>query len=156
MEFLRQWLMSVVCCAVLVSVVNRLAPEGAVCGLVRLAGALVLLLCLLRPLGSAELSQLEVDVSGAAEERDALEERYQTERDSALAEGIAERTAAYIEDKAKDLGLHVTASVVMGEADGTLVPQAVTLYGVRNEALCALIERELGIPAERQEWREKK
>ena len=153
MAFLRQWLLGVVGCAFLVGLTDQLAPAGALRPLVRFCGGLVLLLCLLRPLGTVELRELSFSTDGLSESRAALEERYAAENDRALAAVIAERTGAYIEDKAHTLGLTVTAEVEVAERGGTLVPCRVTLYGAESETLAALLERELGIARTEQEWR---
>lgn len=153
MDYLRQWLLSVVSCAFLVSLVDQLTPEGAVRQLVRFGGGLVLLLCLLRPLGAAELTELLPAIEPLSDERAALEAQYREEGDRALAAVIAERTGAYIEDKARALGLHVTAEVGVQELDGTLRPASAVLYGTENAALAEILEDELGIAREQQEWR---
>lgn len=54
MAFLRQWLLGVVSCAFLVSLLDQLTPEGSVRKLARFSGGLVLIFCMLRPLGTAE------------------------------------------------------------------------------------------------------
>ena len=51
MAFLRQWLLGVVSCAFLVSLLDQLTPEGSVRKLARFSGGLVLILCMLRPRG---------------------------------------------------------------------------------------------------------
>lgn len=153
MDPLRQWLLGVVSCAFLVSLIDRLTPEGAVERLVRFGGGLALLLCMLRPLGTAELRALTFDPEPLLSSRAALEERYRTESSEALAAVIAERTGAYIEDKAHALGLQVTAEVRVQEEDGTLLPYSAVLYGAEDASLAAVLADELGIPRERQEWR---
>ena len=153
MDYLRQWLLSVVSCAFFVSLVDQLTPNGAVRQLVRFGGGLVLLLCLLRPLGAAELTELLPEIEPLSDERAALETQYREESDHALATVIAERTGAYIEDKARALGLHVAAEVSVREIDGTLRPDSAVLYGAESEVLAEILENELGIARDRQEWR---
>lgn len=153
MDYLRQWLLSIVSCAFLVSLIDQLTPDGAVRQLVRFGGGLVLLLCMLRPLGAAELTDLLPDLAPLSDERAALESQYREEHDHTLAAVIAERTGAYIEDKARALGLCVTAEVNVQVIEGTLCPVSVVLHGEENAALAQLLESELGITRERQEWR---
>ena len=64
MAFLRQWLLGVVSCAFLVSLLDQLTPEGSVRKLARFSGGLVLILCMLRPLGTAEPWELALDLDG--------------------------------------------------------------------------------------------
>ena len=153
MELLRQWLLGVVGCAFLVSLVCQTAPAGAVREILRFAGGLTLILCMLRPLGGVELDASALDLSAWAGERAALEEEYGAALSDELGAVIAERTGAYIEDKADALGLTLTARVEVRESGGAMLPYAAVLYGERSETLAALLETELGIPRERQEWR---
>ena len=152
MAFLRQWLLGVVSCAFLVSLLDQLTPEGSVRKLARFSGGLVLILCMLRPLGTAEPRELALDLDGLSADRAALEEQYRDVSGQSLAAVIAERTGAYIEDKADELGLSVRAKVKTEEEDGVPLPVSVTLYGTENAALADYIERELGIAKEDQLW----
>ena len=70
-----------------------------------------------------------------------------------LAAVIAERTGAYIEDKAHALGTEVTAEVTVREEDGAFFPDRAVLFGEENAELSALLTQELGIAPEKQEWR---
>ncbi len=153
MEILRQWLLGVVGCAFLVSFACQAAPVGAVREILRFAGGLTLILCMLRPLGGVELDASAFDLSAWSDERSTLEEEYGVALSGELGAVIAERTGAYIEDKADALGFAVTAQVEVRERGGTILPYAAVLHGERSEALAALMEAELGIPCERQEWR---
>ena len=152
MAFLRQWLLGVVSCAFLVSLLDQLTPEGSVRKLARFSGGLVLILCMLRPLGTAEPWELALDLDGLSADRAALEEQYRDVSGQSLAAVIAERTGAYIEDKADELGLSVRAAVRTEEVDGVPLPVSVTLCGEENAALADCIERELGIAKEDQLW----
>ena len=149
MAFLRQWLLGVVSCAFLVSLLDQLTPEGSV----RKLGGLVLILCMLRPLGTAEPRELALDLDGLSADRAALEEQYRDVSGQSLAAVIAERTGAYIEDKAHALGAEVTAEVTVREEDGAFVPDRAVLFGEENAELSALLTQELGIAPEKQEWR---
>ena len=153
MVFLRHWLLGVVSCAFLVSILDQLTPEGSVRKIARFSGGLVLLLSMLRPLGTVELTELTLDLDSLSADHAALEEQYREVSDQALAAVIAERTGAYIEDKAHALGLEIAAEVTVREEDGAFVPDCAVLFGEENAALAALLERELGIPKEKQEWR---
>ena len=74
-----------------------------------------------------------------------------------MAERIAERTAAYISDKADALGLKVAVRVEATTGpDGVSLPEKVELTGPYSRELADFMTRELGIPAERQVWHERK
>lgn len=153
MEALGKWLLSVSATALAVSVLQTLIPEGGIRRVATFIGGLLLLAVLLRPVLGVDFSSLTVglaDWSEQVEQRTA--ELEQTQKD-ALAEGIEERTAAYISDKAAALGLTVTARVETetGE-DGIPIPSAVEVDGPRSPELETYIAQELGIPPERQVW----
>ena len=84
---------------------QTLVPEGTVRKITSFIGGLLLLLVMLQPLLRTDLGSLRIhaeDYAAAFEERQAELESAENE---ALAQGIAERTAAYISDKANTLGL---------------------------------------------------
>ena len=85
MAFLRQWLLGVVSCAFLVSLLDQLTPEGSARKLARFSGGLVLILCMLRPLGTAEPRELALDLDGLSADRAALEEQYRDVSGQSLA-----------------------------------------------------------------------
>lgn len=152
MEFLRQWLLGLIACAMLVSVVQQLCPEGSVQKLARFTGGLLLLCAMLRPLTSTELPGIVWDGGGYREAVARLELELSAARENAMAEGIAAELEAYIEDKAKSLGAHVRAEVTVDTGGGASLPERVTLRGAYNAALAEAIEAELGVTKERQVW----
>lgn len=154
MDLIRHWLLSIVCTAFLVSLIDRLSPDGAIRQLIRFGGGLVLLLCVLQPLGEADITEYLPDISALSAEKSALEEYYREESKSDLSAVIAARAGEYIEDKARALGFEVTAEVSVQEEDGRIVPYSAVLYGTKDKTLTELLACELDIPLERQEWRE--
>ena len=153
MAALRSWLTAVLTTAVLLSLAERLAPEGSLRKITSLVGGLILLVVLTRPLtalGAGELRLDYEDRSAAVEQR---RQELQAENDKTLAELIARETEAYISDKATSLGLtaEVRVETVAG-ADGVPVPWRVEVEGGYTEELAQWMETELGIPRERQDW----
>lgn len=152
MEFLRQWLLGVIACAMLVSVVQQLCPEGSVRKLARFTGGLLLLCAMLRPLTTVELPGVDWDAGGYREAVARLELELGAAQENTMAEGIAAELEAYIEDKAESLGANVQAQVTMGTGSGAPLPERVTLRGAYSAALAEAIEAELGVTKERQTW----
>ena len=154
MTFLRQWLLGIVSCALLVSFCEQLTPTGALRKLVRFTGGLLLILCILQPVTRIDLdaAPLDLDVYRSAMAQVRLE--LADERDGVLADGIAARTGAYIEDKAAQFGCSVRAVVKTEDVGGTPLPVSVTLYGQEDAALADYIESQLGIAKEKQIWKE--
>ena len=153
MTFLRQWLLGVTACALLVSLLERLCPAGAARQAARFTGGLLLLLAMLRPLADVNLNDLAAWEPGSYREAVArLELELAEKRDNAMSAGIAAETAAYIEDKAGQLGLAVRSEVTVSARGGVPLPERVTLYGPYSAALACAITEELGVPEERQIW----
>ena len=155
MAALREWLTSIVAVSMLLCVAQLLIPEGTLRKIGGCAGGLILLLVLLRPILGAEVEQLTVDFE---DYRTAIEEQsavMQEEQETELAGRIAQRTAAYISDKAEALKLCVEVQVeTEADADGIPVPSTVEIRGMRSEELAMWMEQELDIPMERQVWHE--
>lgn len=151
----REWLTSVVAVTLLLTVAQTLIPEGSIRKIAAFTGGLVLLAALLQPVLRTDLSRLQLDF----ELYDSMVQERQAEladaRDRELAEVIASRTEAYILDKAAQLGLPVTVRVETETgAEGVPLPASADVAGPRSEELAAYMERELGIPRERQVWHE--
>lgn len=151
----REWLTSVVAVTLLLTVAQTLIPEGSIRKIAGFTGGLALLAALLQPVLRTDLSRLQLNFdvySAAIEERKAeLGRAGETE----LAEVIASRTEAYILDKAALLGLPVAVRVETAAGEnGILLPAAADITGPWSAELADYIERELGIPRERQVWHE--
>ena len=151
MEHIRQWLCSVVAVSLLVSVVQSLVPKGSLGRVSSFLSGLVLLAVLLGPLPELDLAGLEL--GNLQEETREIRQKMEAEEETALKAGIAERTEAYISDKAAALGLTVQARVETrtGE-DGVPLPWSADMEGGYAEELAQWIEAELDIPRERQVW----
>ena len=151
MEHVRQWLSSIVVVSLLLSVVQSLVPKGSLGRVSSFLSGLVLLAVLLGPLPELDLAGLEL--GNLQEETREIRQKMEAEEETALKAGIAERTEAYISDKAAALGGTVRARVETrtGE-DGVPLPWSADMEGGYAEELAQWIEAELDIPRERQVW----
>ena len=154
MTFLRDWLFGIVMTAMVLSVVYSLIPKGKFQAIARCAGGLLMLLVMIRPLLGADweiwdrsYDQWETAIGEQTQE-------YRIEQIGELSAIIAEKTAAYIQDKAAALGTVCCAEVVCEERNGVPFPSAVSLNTPYDETLSGIIREELDIPAERQYWQE--
>ena len=157
MEVIRTWLLSVTCAALLLALADALMPKGTVKKVGKLTGGLILFLAVVSPVAQLD----EWDLAGwigSYRAQAAMEAAQLEETDADLLESIiAEETAAYIEEKAAELGAECRAlvSCQTGES-GLSVPTAVTVLGTLTEeqrqTLSRLIASDLAIPAERQRF----
>lgn len=155
MEGLRQWLLGIVLTAFAAGLARQLAPEGREQAAVRLAGGFLMILAILGPLGSWNWEELALPAGSFRQATTEQMADYEAERTTALGTIIAEKTAAYIWDKADELGLSCTVevTVAVGES-GIPLPDTAVITGPYSGELAALIQEEVGIPAEKQIWRE--
>ena len=156
MTGLKTWLLGVTAAALAVSLAQALTPEGTVKKIGRLAGGLVLLLAAVRPLTSWN-GELPKGVS-LAPDPGLVEEAAQS-GEEAMKILIAQKAGAYIVDKGQSLGLRCKAEVGVAEdGSGWPIPWEVTVFGQwtsqQKKALSQAVEEELGIPAQRQSFRE--
>lgn len=131
MEWVRSWLLSIVCAAVIAALANTLCPEGPPKKLTRLSGGLLLLLVVLAPVRrlegedmAAAMAKYQLWPEGAVQ---AMAQEDQELRKAI----IARQTAAYISDKAAALGIwepQVWVSCRL-TGDGFPAPASVTVRG---------------------------
>ena len=154
---LREWLTSIVVVTLLLSVAQTLVPERSIRRVASFVGGLILLAVLMRPVLGTDLERLQLDLGGYEQELKNAREELASSRETELTERIEERTAAYISDKADALGLKVAVRVEATTGpDGVSLPEKVELTGPYSRELADFMTRELGIPAERQVWHERK
>ena len=155
MELLRQWLTGGPCAAIVVALADSLMAGGTVRRIGRLAGGLLLLAAVVKPVLEVDLTVLSAaSLRLEAEAVPAAEEAGLDLMKSIIGEG----TGAYILDKAAELGIscpevRVTCAV---EENGVPYPASVVLVGDLTEEeqarLSRRIEADLAIPAERQSY----
>ena len=153
MELLRQWLTGATCAAIIVALADSLMAGGTVRRIGRLAGGLLLLAAVVKPVLEVDLTvlsaaslRLEAEAVPAAEEAGL----------DLMKSIIGEETGAYILDKAAELGVHcqeVRVLCAVGE-DAVPYPESVVVVGEMSPqaqaALSRQIEADLAIPAQRQ------
>lgn len=151
MTAVREWLLSLVCTAMLISAAERMAPEGGMRKLVSMTGGLILLVMLMRPVVRMDTDVLKADYGGYLLAVERRQEELAKEQDAQLRQLIEHKTAAYISDKAGQLGLDCSVEVrCAAEEDGIPYPWSAEIFGETSKELESWMERELDIPAERQ------
>lgn len=160
-QWMRSWVLSVTCAAMAAAVLRLFLPKGAVRRVGQLAGGLFLLAAALGPIAQVGTDGVftALSLAGAdlrAQSYEAVQETWRAEIEKQL---IAEQTQAYIQDKAAELGIRCRAEVFCGGAEGiALAPSAVEVLvyegAAQSRRLAQLIEKDLGIPQEKQVYRE--
>lgn len=155
MAGIKSWLLGVVLTTFAAGLARDLAPAGKESAAVRLVGGLLLVLAILRPLGTVDWDDITLPVGQFAAQSQLAAEDYGEKHLEELSAVIAEKTAAYIWDKASALGAdyRVTVSVSAGES-GVPLPCSVTIMGPYSRDLALWMETELGLDAGKQNWLE--
>ena len=151
---MKSWLLGIVLTSLAGGLARQLAPQGKEQIMVRLVSGLLLALAILRPLASQDWADLELPAVPAfqAGEQAAV---YRKNQQDALSAIIAEKTEAYIWDKANRLGLTCTVTVTTAAGEsGIPLPDAAVIRGPYSGELARCIEEEVGIPAEKLIWLE--
>ena len=158
-ELARNWLMGIACAAMVLSLAESLSPEGSVKRVCRLAGGLVLMLTAISPVLKLE----EIDLKGITDWYQAgvqeYQEKLEAENDFLYESIIAENTAAYILDKAEELGAFCQVTVTVAwTQDGLPQPHTVRITGNltqrQRSELSRILESDLGIPLSLQYFEE--
>ena len=143
MEWLKDWLLSMACAAVIAALAVALCPEGFPKKLTRWAGGLLLLLAVLGPVRRLESGEMadalakyqlwpNDTVQAMAEENEELRKAI-----------IARQTAAYISDKAAALGIQGPQVWVECRVtgDGFPAPESVVVRGSGTQEAWQALQR---------------
>ena len=150
-EPVRSWLLAVVAVSLLCALADAMMPNGAVRRVGRLVCGLVLLLAVLSPLAQADVSSSQRWLEGwLAAGRD-RETELREEVDRQMKVIIEQEYAAYIVDKAAELGLTCAVRVECGAPEaGVYLPIRAEvrgrLSGGGKEQLVQILTEDLGIP----------
>ncbi len=154
-QSIRQWMLGVILTAFAGGLARQLTPKGREEMFVRLVCGLLLTLAILQPLAGLDWTGTAFDFADLQRQAAEQADIYRTGQADALSRVIAEKTEAYICDKADRLGLQcsVTVTTAMGES-GVPLPDTVTIRGSYSAALASCIKEEVGVAPEKQIWLE--
>lgn len=161
MGFVRTWLLGVTAAALVLALAEALAPEGSVKKVCRLAGGMALLLAAAGPvLEVLDGGILTRAVEGWRDKSQAYEAELEERSGQFYLAIIEEETAAYVMDKARELGFECEAEVTCGyDEEGVPCPWEVAARGEwtpeRRARMERLLEEELGVPVQRQYYEER-
>lgn len=142
--------------AILAAVLRKIAPEGSGGKVTRLGAGLLILLTALGPLGSVDLMAGARQLVENSYVGGYIQDDLQETTNDLMEELIKESTRTYILDKAQELGLVLSVEVETVVQNGYPVPWRASLRGTyaqtERETMERLMEEELGIPRQRQNW----
>lgn len=150
-------MLSVSAAALLMSFVLAIMPEGRIRHTAKFLGALLVVLVVVSPVVKLNAENMARTIAKFEMEKESLRTGIEVKNREILSELIKENTQAYILDKAERMGIAVTVDVTMRDEGDYPFPVSVMLTGRLTPAeqtrLERVIEQDLGIPPECQEWR---
>lgn len=155
MTAVKAYILRLIFCGFLVSLCGAILRGKRAGKALTLCGGCLLILTAVRPLLRVDLSQLPDLVTGMTHsERQALARE---KNDAILRSLVEQQSAAWIEERGKELGMEITAEVTASITEsGVFVPDRVSIHGSwtaeGQSALSELLERELDVPPVRQSW----
>lgn len=153
-EFLGKWLMGVTCAALILALAEGLSPEGGPKRAARLAGGLLLLLAVVKPLLELDGSAITQAMTEYRLDAEISAQALEGENKTLMKDIIETQSAAYIQDKAAALGISCQVRVEADKAADYPVPKVVTVTGSlsreQRQKLTEQIEADFAIPADRQ------
>lgn len=152
MGWLREWLGGMIAAAMVLTILYALVPKGVLRSVAHLAGGLVLLVVILRPLLGFDVESLRWRYDDWQEAIDEQIAVYNEDNQQQMEAIIEEETGAYISKKAQALGLQCHAQVQTELREGVPFPCAVALDLPYHRDLALWMTEELGIPEDRQQW----
>lgn len=156
MDAAREWLLGVTAAAILAALAEGLMQEGGPKRVGRLVCGLVLLAAVFRP--AAELTlPAEGGLSGYSAQIEEQADRLRTDTNDWMKLVIEEQCAAYVMDKATELGITCQVRVTCTQEEaGVFLPWRCSVTGdlaqEEQEQLVREIQSDLDIPAQRQEY----
>lgn len=153
---MKQYILSVICAAVLCGIVADLAEKkGASAKILKLICGVFLSFTVIRPVTEVRLEEFSVFTADISQDAVYAADLGQKYIDNERASIITQEVTAYILEKAADDTEELTVDVVL---DGDLIPRRITLTGEISPAerrrLEQIIETDLGIAKEDQNWKE--
>lgn len=155
MEKVGAWIYSVICCGILLSVVQSMLPKGVLKQIGMFAGGILLIITMVKPLINLDAEDLAIYISRLTSEQKSDSEQFSAQNEEMLKTFIAEECQAYILESAKELGIFCKVQVICNDVtEGIPVPDQVIILGAlrpdEQEALAVLIEEDLGISRDSQ------
>lgn len=155
MPGVRAWLLAMISAAILCAVADCLMPAGPVKRVGKLVCGLVLLCAVLPPAVGLDLAGSRAWLEDWFEELELREAELEEQVSGEMKVVIEQKYAAYIVDKAAEMGVACTAEVSCREGEeGLLIPDGTEVTGrltdTEQSALTQLIWTDLGVPEERQ------
>ena len=149
MDFMRSWIISITVSAMIIALAEGLMPAGTVKKVGKLTGGLVLMLGILQPIVRMDYEELFLVANGLESITVESQVQLQEDNNAMLKSIIEEEVAAYVLDKAQNLGCTIRVSVTCAVEGTELYPAKVQIRGKltpqQQGELAKVLQADLGI-----------
>lgn len=153
---IRKYLLSVAAASLLTSLLPALLPKGKIQKVESFIGSLVLILTILSPVVKLNASSIRKAMESYQIDLQDTQRGIEKKSRGVLEELISQRCEEYIWDKAAQMGLQLEIEITVGGNSEIPVPVSASMVGVCSQedqaVLSKILEEELGIPRNKQEW----
>ena len=156
---LKEWITGITYVSLIAGIMIAVTPKGKPKQIAKFAGGLLLMIAFLKPMLSAghDTASFFTVISNEKEE---YRKQFERDRETALNSIIEQKTAAYILDKARELGIadcRISLRLQANDNQYAYPYEVWVTATVSNEqhiALAEIIEKEIGIASSMQHWSE--
>ena len=142
-EFLRDWLLSVLAAAMVLTLLLSAMPKGSVRHVGSLAVGMVLFLVVLRPVLQLVPEKIMNSLESSYIQASAYPDELEMANESYLESIMSRRCEEYIISQAGAMGYQVEALVVCSWNNGYPIPSAATIWSEMDDASRAALEEDI-------------
>jgi stage III sporulation protein AF len=156
-EWVREWIIGITTVSVLLSAAKALIPKGSIKQVGEFACGLLLFLAISAAVLKLDAGEMSLALTELRLAESGSTQLMEIENINLVKEIIAEKTAAYISDKATELGMDCTVEVTYQYSDdGMAYPESVRIKGAwdhtQQQALSDFIESNLAVSKDNQTY----
>lgn len=156
MDWIRNYLISVIAAAAVCGICISLTKKNKSCGnIIKTLGGILLAITMIAPLAKVRLGELTDYFSEMSVDGGSIAEEGSVAAYNEMATGIKQTVETYILDKADTLGAQINVDIML-DRGSVPTPWSVKINGsvspYDKRVLGEYISDRLGIPEERQEW----
>ncbi len=158
MNILKDWIIGVTYVSLIAGILIAVTPKGRIKHIVRIAGGMLLMIAFIKPLMTMRFGSFSSVFRAFKNDAQVYKEQFDSKNKTALHELIEKKTAAYILDKAGELGIAQCKISIALQTDNndSIYPSEIWISAEasnnQRSALSEIIESEIGIDRESQHW----
>lgn len=157
MNVLLGYLLAVIAASLLTSLLVGLVADDNMKHIARFVGDLTLVLVILSPLTGLSESRFRQSIEDFSWSAETRQDGFVVDT-SITDQLIIDRCRTYIIEKAKPLGAELEIEIILSKMNGISVPDQVRVTGQYSnhayEQISQILERDFGIPKEKQQWKQ--